>query len=248
MHIEVVTLFPEFVTSAARVGVTGRAIERELVKLYVTSPREFANDVHRTVDDRPYGGGPGMVLKMQPTRDALRAAKDRAPQGSKAIYLAADGVCFTQAKARELSQLPGLVLLAGRYEGVDERLLESEVDESISIGDYVLSGGELPALVLVDAVLRLLPDVLGDAESAQQDSFMDGLLDWPHYTRPEVFEGRAVPPVLLSGDHAAIARWRMKQALARTYERRPDLLTALTLTKQQRELLDEILAERAQND
>jgi tRNA (guanine37-N1)-methyltransferase len=246
MHIEVVTLFPEFVASAARIGVTGRAIEREQVRLEVTSPREFTHDVHHTVDDRPYGGGPGMVLKVQPTRDALHAAKARAPAGSPTIYMAADGARFTQAKARDLARAPGLILLAGRYEGVDERLLEVEVDESLSVGDYVLSGGELPALVVIDAVLRLLPGVLGDAESAQQDSYTNGLLDWPHYTRPEVFEGHAVPPVLLSGDHAAIARWRMKQSLARTCERRPDLIAALELTKLQRELLNEVLAERAQ--
>jgi tRNA (guanine37-N1)-methyltransferase len=245
MHLEVVTLFPEFVAAAARIGVTGRAIERGDVLLHASSPREFATDAYRTIDDRPYGGGPGMVLKVQPTRDALRAARQRAPAGTKTIYLAADGERLTQPRVRELAQLPGLVLLAGRYEGVDERLLESEVDASLSIGDYVLSGGELPALVLIDAVIRLLPGVLGDAESAQQDSFSNGLLDWPHYTRPEVFEGRPVPPVLLSGDHAQIARWRLKQALARTAQRRPDLLAGLTLTEAQQRVLDEVLAERA---
>ncbi len=245
LHIEVVTLFPEAVAAAARMGVTGRAIERGEVQLHVSSPRDFATDAHRTVDDRPYGGGPGMVMKIQPTRDALRAAKQRAAAGGKTIYLAADGERLTQAKVRELAQLPSLVLLAGRYEGVDERLLEREVDASVSIGDYVLSGGELPALVLIDAVIRLLPGVLGDAESAQQDSFSNGLLDWPHYTRPEAFEGQAVPPVLLSGDHAEIARWRFRRALERTVERRPDLLATLQLTEAQRRVLDEVLAERA---
>jgi tRNA (guanine37-N1)-methyltransferase len=248
MRIEVVTLFPEFIASAVRVGVLGRALERGQVGVNATTPREFAADVHKTVDDRPYGGGPGMVMKIEPARSALRAARARLPAGSRSIYLAADGATLTQARARELSQLPGLLLLAGRYEGVDERLLATEIDESISIGDYVLSGGELPALVLIDAIVRLLPGVLGDEESAQQDSYVAGLLDWPHYTRPEVFEERAVPPVLLSGNHAAIQRWRTQQALGRTWQRRPDLLAKLELTKEQRRLLDEFIAERAVRD
>jgi tRNA (guanine37-N1)-methyltransferase len=243
MRIEVVTLFPEFVAEAVRVGVLGRAIERGQVSVHATSPREFATDPHRTVDDRPYGGGPGMVLKVEPARSAIRAAKARLPAGSRAIYLAADGARLTQAKAQELAALPGMMLLAGRYEGVDERLIELEIDESISIGDYVLSGGELPALVLIDAVVRLLPGVLGDEESARQDSFSEGLLDWPHYTRPEVYEGLAVPKVLASGNHAAIRRWRLKQALGRTWQRRPDLLESVVLTAEQRELLDEYMAE-----
>jgi tRNA (guanine37-N1)-methyltransferase len=243
MRIEAVTLFPEFVTESLRIGVVGRAIERGIVSFGAVSPREFATDVHRTVDDRPYGGGPGMVLKIEPTRAALRLAKSRLPEGSRSVYLAADGVTLTQAKAAELAKLPGLLLLAGRYEGVDERLLETEIDERISIGDYVLSGGELPALVLIDAVVRLLPGVLGDDESAQQDSFSNGLLDWPHYTRPEVFEGREVPAVLLSGNHAAIQRWRLKQALGITWLRRPDLLAKLELNKEQRKLLDEYMTE-----
>jgi tRNA (guanine37-N1)-methyltransferase len=244
MRIEVVTLFPDFVSDAVRFGVLGRAIQRGQVTVNATTPREFADDPHKTVDDRPYGGGPGMVLKIEPTRTSIRTAKARLPQGARAIYLAADGERFTQAKARELSRLPGLVLLAGRYEGVDERLIETEIDESLSIGDYVLSGGELPALVLIDALVRLLPGVLGDEESAQQDSFSEGLLDWPHYTRPEVFEGRAVPEVLASGNHAAIRRWRMKQALGRTWLRRRDLIESIALTSEQRRLLDEFLAEQ----
>ena len=244
MRIEVVTLFPDFVAEAVRVGVLGRAIERGQVSVNATTPREFAEDAHRTVDDRPYGGGPGMVLKIEPTRSALRAAKARLPAGSRSIYLAADGATLTQAKAQSLARLPGLLLLAGRYEGVDERLLESEIDECVSIGDYVLSGGELPALVMIDAMVRLLPGVLGDAESAQQDSFVAGLLDWPHYTRPEVFEERAVPEVLLSGNHAAIQRWRTKQALGRTWQRRPDLIERLRLTAEQQKLLGEFVAER----
>jgi tRNA (guanine37-N1)-methyltransferase len=245
MRIEVVTLFPEFVTEAVRVGVLGRAIERGAVTVNASTPREFATDVHKTVDDRPYGGGPGMVLKIEPTRTSIRAAKARLPEGSRSVYLAADGAPLTQAKARELSQLPGLMLLAGRYEGVDERLIESEIDECISIGDYVLSGGELPALVLIDAVVRLLPGVLGDDESAQQDSFVAGLLDWPHYTRPEVFEGKSVPAVLVGGNHAAIRRWREQQALGRTWLRRPDLIQKLQLNAEQQRLLQEFLAERA---
>lgn len=248
MRIEVVTLFPEFVAEAVRVGVLGRAIERGQVSVTATSPREFATDAHRTVDDRPYGGGPGMVLKVEPARSAIRAAKARLPQGSRAIYLAADGARLTQAKARALASLPGLMLLAGRYEGVDERLIELEIDESISIGDYVLSGGELPALVLIDTVVRLLPGVLGDDASAQQDSFSEGLLDWPHYTRPEVFEGRAVPQVLAGGNHAAIRRWRLKQALGRTWQRRPDLIDAATLSSEQRRLLDEYVTEHRERE
>jgi tRNA (guanine37-N1)-methyltransferase len=244
MRIEVVTLFPEFVAEAVRVGVLGRAIERGAVTVNASTPREFATDVHKTVDDRPYGGGPGMVLKIEPTRTSIRAAKARIPSGSRSIYLAADGVPLTQAKAQQLAQLPGLLLLAGRYEGVDERLIESEIDECVSIGDYVLSGGELPALVLIDAVVRLLPGVLGDEESAQQDSFVAGLLDWPHYTRPEVFEGKSVPPVLVGGNHAAIRRWREQQALGRTWLRRPDLIQKLRLTAEQQRLLQEFLAER----
>lgn len=244
MRIEVVTLFPEFIAEAVRVGVLGRAIERGQVRVNASTPREFAEDAHRTVDDRPYGGGPGMVLKVEPTRSALRAAKARLPEGSRSIYLAADGATLTQAKAQALSELPGLLLLAGRYEGVDERLLETEIDECVSIGDYVVSGGELPALVLIDAMVRLLPGVLGDEESAKQDSFVAGLLDWPHYTRPEAFEGREVPEVLLSGNHAAIQRWRTKQALGRTWQRRRDLLDRLQLTKEQQKLLAEFVAER----
>ena len=244
MRIEVVTLFPEFVADAVRIGVLGRAVERGQVTIEATTPREFARDTHRSVDDRPYGGGPGMVLSIEPTRTAMRAARARLPAGSRSVYLGADGVPLTQSKAQELAGLPGLLLLAGRYEGVDERLLEAEVDESVSIGDYVVSGGELPALVLIDTVVRLLPGVLGDDESAQQDSFVRGLLDWPHYTRPENFEGRVVPPVLMGGNHAAIERWRAKQALGRTWLRRPDLIERQRLTDEQRALLDEFMAER----
>jgi tRNA (guanine37-N1)-methyltransferase len=245
MRIAVVTLFPAWVVEAVKIGVVGRAIERGQVAVSTLSPREFATDVHGTVDDRPYGGGPGMVLKCDTTAAALRAVQAQMPTGSRRIYMGADGAPLTQRKAAELAQLPGMILLAGRYEGVDERVLATEIDETISIGDYVLSGGELAALVVIDAVARLLPGVLGDAESAGQDSFTAGLLDWPHYTRPESFAGLAVPPVLLSGNHAAIGRWRMKQALGRTFERRPDLLAKAELTAEQRELLDEYVSEGA---
>jgi len=244
MQIAVVTLFPEFVTAAIQVGVLGRAVERGQVTVQAITPRDFAGDPRRTVDDRPYGGGPGMVLKVEPTRSALRAARAQLPTGSRRVYLGADGAPLTQAKVAELAQLPGLLLLAGRYEGVDERLLATEIDETISIGDYVLSGGELPALVLIDALVRTLPGVLGDEESAQQDSFMTGLLDWPHYTRPEELEGLQVPAVLVGGNHEAIRRWRLKQALGRTWLRRPELLAAKALTAEEQSLLAEFKTEQ----
>jgi tRNA (guanine37-N1)-methyltransferase len=244
MQIAVITLFPEFISAAVKVGVLGRAVEREQVVVQAITPRDFAEDTRRTVDDRPYGGGPGMVLKIEPVGLAIRAARDRMPVDSRCIYLGADGAPLTQRKVDELKALPGMILLAGRYEGVDERLLASEVDETISIGDYVLSGGELPALVLIDAVVRTLPGVLGDEESAQQDSFVNGLLDWPHYTRPEEFAGMKVPEVLLGGNHEAVRRWRLKQALARTWLRRPELLATRTLTVEERLLLDEFKAEQ----
>ena len=240
MKFEVVTLFPEVVRAYVTTGMVGRALERGLVSVGTEDPRAHATNVHRTVDDRPYGGGPGMVLKVEPLRTALRAATSRVPAGSPRVYLSAQGRPFTQALARQWAAGPGLVLLAGRYEGVDQRLLEAEVDEEVSIGDYVLTGGELPALVVLDAVVRLLPGVLGDAESAEQESFSDGLLDWPHYTRPEVFEGAAVPPVLLGGNHAAIRRWRLQQALALTARRRPELLAARGVSDEERGLLAEL--------
>jgi len=244
MQINVITLFPEFIHQAMQFGVVGRAVQRGQISVDAVTPRDFADDPRRTVDDRPYGGGPGMVIKVEPTRSAIRATRAQMPTGTRCIYLGADGVPLTQAKVAELAQLPGMVLLAGRYEGVDERLLMTEVDETISIGDYVLSGGELPALVLIDAVVRTLPGVLGDEESAQQDSFMTGLLDWPHYSRPEVLDDMAVPEVLLGGNHAAIRRWRLKQALGRTWLRRPDLLAARQLSAEERQLLAEFKAER----
>jgi len=224
MRIEVVTLFPGMITGALEYGIVGRAIERGLLNVGTEDPRAHTSDVHRTVDDRPYGGGPGMVLKPEPMLAAIRTAHARLPAGSPRVYLTAQGEPLGQALARELAALPGLLLVAGRYEGLDERVVELGIDREVSIGDYVLSGGELPALVVIDAVARLLPGALGDERSNVEESFVAGLLDWPHYTRPEVFEGVGVPSVLLSGNHADIRRWRLEQALARTRQRRPDLL------------------------
>jgi tRNA (guanine37-N1)-methyltransferase len=224
MKIEVITLFPGMIAGALGFGIVGRAIERGLLDVGTEDPRAHTSDVHRTVDDRPYGGGPGMVLKPEPMLAAIRTAHARLPQGSPRIYLSAQGAPLGQAMARELAGLPGFLLVAGRYEGLDERVVELGIDREVSIGDYVLSGGELPALVVIDAVARLLPGALGDERSNVEESFVAGLLDWPHYTRPELFEGLAVPPVLMSGNHADIRRWRQEQALARTRERRPDLI------------------------
>lgn len=244
MQIAVVSLFPEMVGQVTGYGVVGRAAERDLLSLQCENPRDYTDDAHRTVDDRPYGGGPGMVMKYEPAARAIRAAKDNLPTGSPVVCLSPQGKVFDQAAARRLAELPGLILLAGRYEGIDERLMESEVDEELSLGDFVLSGGEIAAMAVIDAVARLLPGVLGDDESALQDSFTEGLLDHPHYTRPEVVEGQRVPAVLLSGDHARIARWRYKQALGRSYLRRPDLVKELKLSNEQQKLLDEFLKER----
>ena len=246
MQIVVVSLFPEMVGQVAAYGVVGRAKERGLLALHCENPRDFADDPHRTVDDRPYGGGPGMVLKYEPAARAIQAARTALPEGSRVVCLSPQGAAFDQAAARRFAALPGLVLLAGRYEGIDERLIECEVDEELSLGDFVLSGGEIAAMAVIDAVARLLPGVLGDEESAAQDSFMQGLLDHPHYTRPESVAGRNVPAVLLSGDHARIARWREKQALGRSYLRRPDLVRKLKLSIEQRILLDEFLKEQGQ--
>ncbi len=246
MHIAVVSLFPVMIREALMHGVLGRAIERGILDVSCFDPRDHAVDVHRTVDDRPYGGGPGMVLKVEPLRSALRMAVASAPSGSRRVYLGADGRRFEQGMARAASREPGLVLVAGRYEGVDERFLETEIDDVWSIGDYVLTGGELPALVVIDAIGRLLPGVLGCAESAAQESFSDGLVDWPHYTRPLSEAGRTVPDVLASGDHAAIRRWRLRQALGRTWLRRPELLERRVLTAEERELLEEFKIERAE--
>jgi len=244
MQMQVVTLFPDMVLTIAEYGVVGRAAKRGLISLECQNPRDFTVDAHRTVDDRPYGGGPGMVMMYEPSAAAIASAKDHLPAGSPVLCLSPQGAVFDQATAQRLAGLPGLVLLAGRYEGIDERLIESQVDEELSLGDFVLSGGEIAAMVVIDAVARLLPGVLGDAASASQDSFMDGLLDYPHYTRPEETDGRRVPEVLLSGDHARIAKWRYQQALGRSFQRRPDLVEKLELNDEQQKLLDEYLEEQ----
>jgi tRNA (guanine37-N1)-methyltransferase len=244
-RIGVVSLLPELVAPVMESGVVGRAAERGLVTLEQSSPREFTTDRHRTVDDRPYGGGPGMVLKYEPLRDAVAALRRSLPAGSREFVLTAQGRPLDQALVRELAAAPGLLLVCGRYEGIDERFTEAVVPAELSLGDYVLSGGELAAAVVIDAVVRLLPGVLGDECSHVEDSFTAGLLDCPQYTRPEVADGREVPRVLLGGDHEAIRRWRLKQALGRTALRRPALLAARQLTAEERELLEEYEAERA---
>jgi tRNA (guanine37-N1)-methyltransferase len=243
MQVEVVTLFPALIEAGLSAGVVGRARSSGLLRVGTENPRDHATDAHRTVDDRPFGGGPGMVLATEPLATAIRAARGRLPAGAPMIALSAQGRRFEQAAARRLAALPGFGLVAGRYEGIDQRVVDALIDEELSIGDYVLSGGELPALVVIDAVARLLPGVLGDQQSAGQDSFGAGLLDWPHYTRPESWEGRPVPPVLLGGNHAAIARWRLKQALGRTWRLRPDLLQGRPLAPGERTLLEEYCAE-----
>jgi tRNA (guanine37-N1)-methyltransferase len=231
----------------AEQGVSGRAIQRGLAQLAFWNPRDYTRDVHRTVDDRPYGGGPGMLMKPEPLDQAITAARAAAPT-SPVIYLSPQGRRFDQERALSAAEGPGLILLAGRYEGIDERLIEARVDEEWSIGDYVLSGGEPAALVVMDAIIRLLPGALGDENSAQQDSYMDGLLDCPHYTRPEAYQGRSVPSILLSGNHEAIRRWRLQEALGRTWARRPDLLAGRTLTAEEEDLLADYLAQRHAGD
>lgn len=243
MRMQVVTIFPEMVNAIAEYGVVGRAVQRGIVTLQYQDPRDYTADAHRTVDDRPYGGGPGMVMKYEPAAAALRAARSAMPSGSPVVCLSPQGAVFDQAAAKRFASLPGIIFLSGRYEGIDERLIESEVDEELSLGDFVLSGGEIAAMAVIDAVVRLLPGVLGDESSAEQDSFMDGLLDHPHFTRPEEIEGQRVPDVLLSGDHARIARWRYQQALGRSFLRRPDLVEKLDLNGEQQKLLDEYLEE-----
>ena len=246
MRIDIVSLFPDFVVQIAGHGVVGRARERGLLDLHGWNPRDHAEGNYRRVDDRPFGGGPGMVMLIDPLRSALQAARDADPRPARVVYLSPQGAPLTQPKARELAERERLILLCGRYEGVDERLLQAEVDEELSIGDYVLSGGELAAAVVVDATARLLPGALNDAESAAQDSFEgpDGLLDCPHYTRPVEHALGSVPSVLLSGHHAEIAKWRRQQSLGRTWLRRPDLIDRSALSKADRALLDAFLAER----
>jgi len=248
MQIEVVTLFPEMIREALRHGIVGRAIERQLLHVGTEDPRMHTHDVHQTVDDRPYGGGPGMVMKPEPLCAAIAAALRRVPAGSLRVAMSPQGQLLAQPVIRQLLAAPGLVLVAGRYEGIDERVIDSAIDVELSIGDYVLSGGELPALVVIDALARSLPGALGDQRSSEEDSFSAGLLDWPHYTRPEVYAGRHVPAVLLSGDHAAIARWRHKQALGRTWLRRPELLERTPPDVDRAALLQEFLSERQHPD
>jgi tRNA (guanine37-N1)-methyltransferase len=244
MHFHVVSLFPEMVLAGAGYGVTGRAIERGIVGLSVWNPRDCTHDKHKTVDDRSYGGGPGMVMKYQPLLDAVNAAKQQNnPAESKVVCLSPQGRLITQVLLQEINFNQPLILVAGRYEGIDQRFIEHVCDEEWSLGDYVISGGELAALIVIDAVTRLIPGVLGDEESAKQDSHVDGLLDYPHYTRPEHGVLGDVPDVLLSGNHAEIKRWRTKQALGRTWLKRPDLLDKLTLDTEQDALLEEFRTE-----
>lgn len=242
LRIAVVTLFPAMLKAVTDYGVTGRAVKNGLVEIITFNPRDYCNDTHRTVDDRPYGGGPGMVMMFEPLRDAIQTARKEIKQAS-VIYLTPQGKRLNQDKMIEFSQSKGLIMVAGRYEGIDERLVSTVVDEEWSIGDYVLTGGELPAMVMIDAMSRNIPGVLGHEESAKEDSFFNGLLDCPHYTRPEDIDGMKVPEVLLSGDHAQIQRWRIKVALGRTWHRRPDLLEEMQLDKEQKLLLEEYIEE-----
>jgi tRNA (guanine37-N1)-methyltransferase len=253
MQVGIVTLFPGMFGALSEYGITGRAVRQQLLQLRYYSPRDYTQDRHRTVDDKPYGGGPGMLMKTGPVCAAIDAAKARLAQDSagstpQVYYLSPQGRPLTQEIVQELATRPNMVLLCGRYEGIDERVLQTRVDAEYSLGDFVLSGGELAAMALLDAVTRLLPGALGAAESAEQDSFGDGLLDHPHYTRPEEFEGRRVPPVLLSGDHAKIAQWRLQQRLGSTWRKRPDLLERLQLDERQRKLLEAWLQETGAAD
>lgn len=248
LWIGVISLFPDMFNAITEYGVTGRAIRNGIIEFHLWNPRDFTHDKHRTVDDRPYGGGPGMLMMVQPLRDAIQAARSAAKMAgrkAKVIYLSPQGRQLNQTGVRQLSQSDCLIFIAGRYEGIDERVILSDVDEEWSVGDYVLSGGELPAMTLIDAVARFIPGVLGHEESAEQDSFSDGLLDCPHYTRPEVLDNsssevKSVPKVLLSGDHEKIRQWRLEQSLERTWTRRPEILTDLALTAEQERMLNSI--------
>ena len=245
MQIDVITLFPEMLSAVTDHGITGRAVRQGLVTIDCLNPRDFTEDKHRTVDDRPYGGGPGMVMKIEPLRKAIDAARAKSGGSARVIYLSPQGRQLDQSGVEELSSRESIILIAGRYEGVDERLIDSEVDEEWSIGDYVLSGGELAAMVMIDTVVRQLPGALGHEQSAREDSFAEGLLDCPHFTRPETYQGRPVPDVLLSGDHENIRRWRLKQALGRTWLRRRELIESRELTTEEAELLARFIAESA---
>lgn len=239
MKIALITLFPNMFEAISEYGISGRAVKNGLVELACFNPRDFTEDKHRTVDDRPYGGGPGMVMLVEPLRKAIDAAREWIEGQPTVVYLSPQGMVLNQSAVNKFADQKSLILIAGRYEGIDERFISLEVDEEWSIGDYVLSGGELPAMVLIDALIRQKPGALGHQDSAEQDSFAKGLLDCPHYTRPEVFDGERVPPILLSGDHRKINDWRMRQALLRTQSRRPDLLDGLELNKEQQAILKE---------
>ncbi len=247
-RFSVVTLFPEMFQSFLTQGVIGRAIKKGIVSVDLYNPRDFTYDKHRTVDDRPYGGGPGMLMMVEPLKDAILAARRASSENVKVVYLSPQGKKLDYTGVKQLSVYSDLVLVAGRYEGIDERIIETLIDQEWSIGDYVLSGGELPAMVLMDAVSRMVDDVLGHKQSAVEDSFSNGLLDCPHYTRPEVYDGKKVPEVLLSGDHEKIRQWRMQQSLKRTLQRRPDLLNDLALTEEQQLVLDKLSKSQQQND
>jgi tRNA (guanine37-N1)-methyltransferase len=246
MRAGIVTLFPDMFAALSEFGVSSRAIRDGLAELSFWNPRDYSIDKHKTVDDRPYGGGPGMLMKTGPLEGAINAAKQELP-GASVIYLTPQGTPLKQSAINQLAQRDSLILLCGRYEGIDERVIETRVDEEYSLGDYVLSGGELAAMVCLDAIIRLQPGALGHEESAGQDSFMNGLLDCPHYTRPEEFAGKVVPPVLLSGDHEAIRKWRLKQSLGRTWQRRPELIERMIkaneLTDEHRQLLEMFISE-----
>jgi len=239
MRLGIISIFPEMFQALTDYGVSGRAVSSGVVDVQAWNPRDFTIDRHQTVDDRPYGGGPGMLMKVEPLKQAIQAAKQQLGSQSKVIYLSPQGQTLTQEKAEQLAKEDSLIFLAGRYEGVDERLIQTQVDEELSIGDYVLSGGELAAMVVMDSIIRLVPEVLGHDQSAVEDSFVDGLLDCPHYTRPEDYEGMVVPEVLLSGNHEKIKRGRLKQALGRTWQRRPDLLAKRPLSDDEQALLQE---------
>jgi tRNA (guanine37-N1)-methyltransferase len=241
MRIDVITLFPELVEQVTACGVVGRAAQQGLVELHCWNPRDYTRDKHRTVDDRPYGGGPGMLMKVQPLQDAITAVRAQCG-AARLVYLSPQGALLTQEKLARQVEQGTVIFLCGRYEGIDERLIQREVDEEWSIGDYVISGGELAAMVCIDAMTRLIPGALGHADSAQQDSFSDGLLDYPHYTRPEEYLGDRVPEVLMNGNHREIDAWRQQQALGRTWQRRPDLLEDIELDTSQQALLDKFIA------
>ena len=240
MKIALITLFPDMFKALTDYGVSGRAVKQGLVEISSFNPRDYTHDNHSTVDDRPYGGGPGMVMMIEPLKGAIEAAKDWIGGPTKVVYLSPQGSVLSQAKVNDFATEQSLILIAGRYEGIDERLIQLEVDEEWSIGDYVLSGGEIPAMVLVDGLIRQLPGALGHSESAAQDSFSEGLLDCPHYTRPDNYQGLSVPDVLMSGNHGEIKRWRLKQSLLRTQQKRPELLYKLQLDKEQAALLKEL--------